>query len=159
MTYFSENDFMYLGSNYTRGMLCEYMGINPYPRVEIEKGIYKPTRFSSVFIFSTIKNRWKLHNLKKSDALFIFSGNGDHNASALIQQHRVTNNELLLFIRMTEETGFYYFGRCEYAGEYRLNGYRFPLYGLELKDTSFSLQANNINVPGEDQPGMIQPLP
>lgn len=159
MTYFSENDYMYLGANYTRGMLCEYMGITPYPRVEIEKGIYKPTRFSSVFIFSTIKNRWKLHNLKKSDALFIFSGNGDHNASALIRQHRATNNELLLFIRVTDETGFYYFGRCEYAGEYRMNGYPLPLFGLALQDTRFSILAKRIDIPVEDKPDIVGPLP
>lgn len=146
MTYFSENPELVIGENYTRGMLCDLMDIN-YCKDEIEKGMYKCSKFSSIFIFSTINNYWNYYNIKMNDSLFLFSGNGERKDQLLIQ-HKAMNCELLLFIRMCEETGFYYFGRCEFVDEYKLKGYDLPLYGLELKDTKLNI-VQEINIPTE----------
>ncbi len=148
MEFLSQNEDLIIGENYTRGMLNDLIGLQKYPRDEIEKGIYKPSRYSSVLIFSTIDNKWGYFNIKKNDTLFIFSGNGAASDQNLIR-HKEFFYELLLFIRINQDTGFYYFGRCSYEGDYELDNYTLPLYGLELLDTRFS-QVKEIDIPGEE---------
>lgn len=144
MTYFSENPYMEIGENYTRGMLCEYMDIK-YCKEEIERGIYKPNKFSSVFFFSTLENPFRYFNGRFSANEFLFSSNKNY-LDNMVTQHNLNHNELILFIRKDEETGFYYFGRCKYSGDYRIKGYGYPLYILELIDTGFS-KVKYIEVP------------
>lgn len=136
MTYFSEHPLMQIGVNYTRGMLCDYMGIK-YCKDEIERGIFKPSRYSSVFVFSTKENNWGYLNGKYTDNTYLFSSNNYYPDSKLTQ-HKIIHNELILFIRKNEESGFFYFGRCNFTEMYKVDGYKYKLYGLELIDTKFS---------------------
>lgn len=138
MTNVSSIDGLEIGDyTYTRGDLCDLMNMK-YQDDKVENGIYKPEKYSSVFIFSTIKNYLNTYyNAKYSDNTFIFSGNGEEKDYNLTK-HIEWGNELLLFIRIDENTGFYYFGRCRYTCEYEKSGYKFPLYGLELLDSLFS---------------------
>lgn len=143
MHYFSENENLEIGENYTRGQLCDLMNIKYTD--EIEGGIYKPTQYSTIILFSTIKNRARYINGKISDTEFIFSANSQF-LDPEITQHQFTKKELLLFVRIDEETGFYYFGPCDYTREYRLPNSRFPLYFLELVKTRFS-DVGDIEIP------------
>lgn len=138
MAYVSSIGGLEIGEyTYTRGDLCDLMNIK-YKNDKVEHGIYKPEKYSSVFIFSTINNYLNTYyNAKYSANTFIFSGNGGQKDFDLTK-HIERSNELLLFIRVDENTGFYYFGRCRYTCEYEKPGYNLPLYGLELLDTLFS---------------------
>lgn len=145
MPFFSKHDDLFIGDNYTRGQLSkDLMGMKVYPGSDIERGIYKPDRYSSIFLFSTINN-WQYYNARLSDDRFLFSGNGSFQDNLLVT-HKITNNEVLLFIRLTEETGFYYFGCCEYLGRFEKVNYGYPLYEVRLMNTKFS-HIKDIEVP------------
>ena len=121
--------------NYTRGQLCDLLEI-PYT-TDIERGIYKPRNFSSILFFSTINNRAGYINGKISDIEYIYSANSQ-TLDTDITQNQFTQKEMLLFVRIDQETGFYYFGRCNYIREHKLLNSRFPLYCLKLLNTKFS---------------------
>lgn len=133
MPYFSEKLDIY--ENYTRGQLCDLLNIDYTD--DIERGVYKPTHYSTIIFFSTIKNRAGYINGKISDTKFLYSSNNQY-LDPEITQHQFTQKELLLFVRIDQETGFYYFGPCKYSREYQLPNYPYPLYCLELLDTKFS---------------------
>lgn len=143
MPYFSENDNLVIGENYTRGELCDLMNIDYGD--EIEGGVFKPWNYSSILFFSTIHNNAGYINGKISDSEFLYSAN-NQNLDPEIKQHQFTGKELLLFVRIDQETGFYYFGKCNYSGNHRLPNYPYPLYVLKLKDTTFS-QMRDIEIP------------
>ncbi len=144
MPYFSENDNLEIGENYTRGMLCDLLNI-PYS-TDIERGVYKPTHYSTIIFFSTINNWAGYINGKISDTEFLYSANGQH-LDPEITQHQFTQKELLLFVRIDENTGFYYFGRCKYSREYQLPNSMFPLYCLELFDEQRFSDVKGIEIP------------
>lgn len=139
--YFSENLDIY--ENYTRGELCDLLNIDYSD--EIERGVYNPIHYSTIIFFSTIKNRAGYINGKISDTEFIYSANNQY-LDTEITQHQFTRKELLLFVRIDEKTGFYYFGRCNYSHEYKLTNSRHPLYCLELLETRFS-NVTDIEIP------------
>ena len=141
MPYFSEKLDIY--DNYTRGELCVLLGI-PY-NDEIEWGVYKPRGYSSIFLFSTINNNVGYTNRKVSDDEYLYSANNQL-LDPEITQHQITGKELLLFVRIDRETGFYYFGPCKYSHEYILPNSRYPLYCLELLETRFS-DVKGIEIP------------
>lgn len=141
MPYFSEKLDIY--ENYTRGQLCDLMSLDF--NEEIERGVYKPTHYSTIIFFSTINNWAGYINGKNSDTEFIFSANSQYLDREIIQ-HQFTRKELLLFVRINEETGFYYFGPCKYSHEYHLPNSRYPLYCLELLETKFS-NVSDIEIP------------
>ena len=142
------SDHLDCGENYSREDLCKIMQIK-YVKNEIEVGIYKPRRHSSILFFSTIENhpsyvgypsyinQPKFINGKISDTEFIFSAN-NQNLDQDITLHKITHKELLLFVRKDDTTNFYYFGQCRYLRPHELPNYPFPLYCLELLDTKFS---------------------
>ena len=136
MAYFSDKLDIY--ENYTRGQLCDLLNI-PF-NTDIVRGVYKPQNYSTIFFFSTINNWAGYINGKISDIEFLYSANSQY-----------TRKELLLFVRIDENTGFYYFGRCKYSHsrDHRLPNYLFPLYCLELLETRFS------NVIGIDIPDLF----
>lgn len=124
-----------ISENYTRGELCDLMKINYND--EIESGVYKPRNYSSIILFSTIENSLQYINGRLSDTSFIYSANRYFIDPEIISHQRM-HKELLLFVRMDIETGFYYFGRCNYSHEHNSQRSRFPLYCIELLDTKFS---------------------
>ena len=148
MDFFSDDENLEIGENYLRSELCEYMNI--VFTKDIEKGVYKPRNYSSIIFFSTIDNNPsypdypsyiilpKFINGKLSDTKFIFSSNRPDYLDPDITVHQYMQRELLLFVRIDQETGFYYFGRCKYLHEHNIPNYPFPLYCLELLDTRFS---------------------
>ena len=131
--FFSEN--LDIGENYTRGELCDLMNIR-YSE-EIECGVFKLKYYSTIILFSTIKNNLKYVNGRFSDTNFLYSSNSYCLDSDIIN-HQSFRKELLLLVRIDESTGFYYFGRCKYSHKLELPRSRFPLYCLELLDTCFS---------------------
>lgn len=133
MSLFSEKLDIY--DNYTRGELCDLLGVSY--TTDIERGVYKPASYSSILFFSTINNRAGYINGKISDTEYIYSANSQ-TLDQDITQNQFTQNEMLLFVRMDQETGFYYFGPCTYTGEYYIKQSRFPLYCLKLLKTKFS---------------------
>ena len=133
MPKFSEKLDIY--DNYTRGELCDLLGV-PY-NTDIERGIYKPANYSSILFFSTINNWAGYINGKISDPDYIYSANNQV-LDPEITQNQFIQKEMLLFVRIDQETGFYYFGQCRYLHPYELPNYPFPLYCLELLDTKFS---------------------
>lgn len=141
MPYFSEKLDNY--ENYTRGQLCDLLEI-PY-NTEIERGVYKPTHYSTIILFSTIQNRAGYVNGKISDTEFLYSANNQQLDSE-ITQHQFMGKEILLFVRIDQETGFYYFGPCKFSREYGLPGSRYPLYCLGLLTTRFS-NIKDIGIP------------
>ena len=156
LPHFSDNENLEIDWNYAyaRRDLCDYMNIE-YIREEIERGIYKPSRYSSILIFSTIDNHPsypgyqrfidKYINGKLSNTEFLFSSNY-RQLDPDITQHQIMNKELMLFVRKDESTDFFYFGRCNYSRDYELQNYPFPLYCLELLDTNFS-DVKGIEIP------------
>ena len=132
--------------NYTRGQLCDLLKI-PY-NTDIERGVYKPRNYSSFLFFSTIHNNVGYINGKISDTEFLYSANSQYLDPEIIQ-HLFTRKELLLFVRIDQNTGFYYFGPCKYSREYKFPNSRYPLYCLELLETRFS------NVIGIDIPDLF----
>ena len=150
------SDDLDIGEYYSRDDLCKIMGIR-YVRNEIEKGIYEPRRFLSILLFSTIDNhpsyidypsyinQPKFIDGKISDTVYLFSANSQY-LDQHLTQHKITQKELLLFIRKDDKTIFYFVGRCDYSCEYRLPNYPFPLYCLELLDTRFS-DVKDIDIP------------
>jgi len=146
MAYFSDKLDIY--ENYTRGQLCDLLNI-PF-NTDIVRGVYKPQNYSTIFFFSTINNWAGYINGKISDIEFLYSANNQY-LDPEITQHQFTRKELLLFVRIDENTGFYYFGRCKYSHsrDHRLPNYLFPLYCLELLETRFS------NVIGIDIPDLF----
>ena len=144
MPKFSEKLDIY--DNYTRGQLCDLLKI-PY-NTDIERGVYKPRNYSSILFFSTINNWARYINGKISDTEFLYSANNQLLDPEIIQ-HQFTLKELLLFVRMDQEKGFYYFGPCKYSHEHNLPNSRYPLYCLELLETRFS------NVIGIDIPDLF----
>jgi len=133
MPYFS--DELDICENYTRGQLCDLLNI-PF-NADIVRGVYKPQNYSTIMFFSTINNWAGYFNRKISDTEFLYSANSQ-DLDLEITQHQFTRKELVLFVRIDQETGFYYFGRCNYTREHNLPNSRFPLYCLELLDTKFS---------------------
>lgn len=156
MPFLSENESLEIGENYLRSDICEYLNIR-YKKNDIERGVYKPRRYSTIIFFSTIDNhpyyirypddinQPRFINGKLSDTSFIFSAISANLDNDIIN-HQYSNKELLLFIRKDETTGFYYFGRCKYLREEESSLSRFPLYCLELLDTRFS-EVKGIAVP------------
>jgi|LSQX01.3.fsa_nt_gb hypothetical protein len=146
MPYFSDKLDIY--ENYTRGELCDLMNIDY--NENIERAVYKPTHYSTIIFFSTIHNNPGYIDGKISDTEFLYSANNQY-LDTEITQHQFTRKELLLFVRIDQETGFYYFGRCNYSysRDHRLPNYLFPLYCLELLETRFS------NVIGIDIPDLF----
>lgn len=132
------------GENYTRGQLCDLLDIDFTD--DIERGVYKPAHYSTIILFSTINNWARYVNGKISDTEFLYSASGPFLDQELIQ-HQFTGKELLLFVRIDEETGFYYFGRCKYIHDYRLPNSRFPLYCLQLLDKQKFSDVNGIEIP------------
>ncbi len=113
--------------NYTRGMLSDIMGLDwRIVETAITQGIFKPTGFNSILLFSTLDNTAHI-NFKLDDYRFVYTA----------IHININNNEILLFIRENQETGFYYFGRCNYIEEVQLSGFR-CLCILDLIDTKFS---------------------
>lgn len=141
MPLFSEKLDIY--DNYTRGELCDLLRV-PY-NTDIERGVYKPANYSSILFFSTINNRAGYINGKISDTEYIYSANTQV-LDPEITQNQFTQKEMLLFVRIDQETGFYYFGRCNYTHEHILSNSRFPLYCLKLLNTNFSI-VSGIEVP------------
>lgn len=133
MPYFSKKLDFY--DNYTRGELSDLLGV-PFT-TDIERGVYKPINYSTIILFSTIKNRAGYVNGKISDTVFLYSANNQYLDSEITQQ-QFMQTELLLFVRIDEETGFYYFGSCKYSHEYKLPNSRFPLYCLVILKTRIS---------------------
>ncbi len=156
MPYLSEKENLEIDWNYaySRRVLCNYMNIE-YVKEEIERGIFKPNRFPSILIFSTIDNHpgypgyltylERYINGKISDNEFLYSSN-NQSLDPDITQHQIMKKELLLFVRKDDTTDFYYFGRCNYSHEYNLPNYPYPLYCLELMDTRFS-DVRDIEIP------------
>ncbi len=148
MNYFSVN-LDIGGDRYTRGDLCDLMGLD-YKKIreDFEKGVYKAPRFSSIFIFSSIDNALSYYNRVIDDSTFLYSGTPSGYSDEYLTQHRVQKNELLLFIREDDfnDLGFLYFGRCELIGKFSLKKYFLPVYKLKLLETSFSLQ-KDIGIP------------
>lgn len=155
MPFLSENENLEIGENYLRSDICEYLNIRYTD--DIERGVYKPTHYSTIIFFSTINNhpyyirypddinQPRFINGKLSDTSFIFSAISADLDNDIIN-HQYCNKELLLFIRKDETTGFYFFGRCKYLQEYSSPRSVFPLYCLELLDTRFS-EVKGIAVP------------
>ena len=141
MAYFSDKLDIY--ENYTRGQLCDLLNI-PF-NTDIVRGVYKPQNYSTIFFFSTINNWAGYINGKISDIEFLYSANNQY-LDPEITQHQFTRKELLLFVRIDENTGFYYFGRCKYSREYGLPHYQYPLYCIELLKTRFS-NVSDIEIP------------
>ncbi len=143
MSILSENLDLY--ENYTRGMISDIIGLN-WNTVEsaITQGIYKPPGVNSILLISTLNNLAHI-NFKLNDRMFVYT-----------EIHfNVGNNEILLFIRENQETGFYYFGRCNYLEEVQVMNFR-CLCILKLLDAKFS-KVEGINIPGiENQHQKIQ---
>lgn len=142
MPYFSEKLDIY--DNYTRGELCDLLNIDFGEH--IEGGVFHPLGYSSIFLFSTIHNNAGYTNGKLSDTEYFHSSN-HHFLNTDIIQHQITGKELLLFVRIDQETGFYYFGKCNYQHPYELINYQFPLYLLKLEDGNHFSKVKNIEIP------------
>ena len=92
MPYLSENENLEIGENYTRGELCDLMNIDYTD--EIERGIYKPTHYSTFLFFSTIHNNAGYINGNLSNTEFLYSANRQY-LDTEITQHRFNLKELL----------------------------------------------------------------
>jgi hypothetical protein len=152
-----------IGENYTRGELCDLMHYSWKESInDIYCGIYKPSSYSSVFLFSTINNPFGYRNFSLNDNNFVFSGRNIDiynydieaklpklmgNTDDVLTMHKLLNNELLLFIRLTAETGFYYFGKAEFINSYSIKKYYHPIYHIQLLETTFSAQSKKIELP------------
>ncbi len=141
-----------IGDNYLRSDICALMG-KSYEKDAIERGIYKPKFFDSVILFSTLKNESGYINFQLDEKHYIFSGKRNFNDTNLIN-HYMNGYELLLFIRETQETGFYYYGSSKYCGEAinleivakMLKIYQLPFYIVELLETTLS-KVSEIHIP------------
>lgn len=142
MPKFSEKLDIY--DNYTRGQLCDLLKI-PY-NTDIERGVYKPRNYSSILFFSTINNRARYINGKISDTEFLYSANNQLLDPEIIQ-HQFTLKELLLFVRIDQETGFYYFGQCRYLRPHELQNYPLTPYCLELTENRRFSDVKDIDIP------------
>ena len=133
MPYFSDNENLEIGENYTRGMLADYLNTR-YVKEKIERRTYVTPHYSSIIFFSTIDNTYRSVEGRLSDTIFVFS-----RGNYIIGDNESMHKEILLFVRMDDSTGFYYFGRCNYYEEYEnLENYADSFYFLELMDTRFS---------------------
>ena len=88
--------------------------------------------------FSTNNKNIGYINGRLSNTKIIFSSTAPHYLESDVTNHQLIQKELLLFVRIDQETGFYYFGRCNYSREHNLPNYPFLLYCLELLDTRIS---------------------
>lgn len=140
-----------IGENYTRGEISDLMHYSWRESInEIYCGIYKPSSYSSVLLFSTINNPFGYKNWPESDDLYIFSGRHidtyTGNTDDCLTKHKLFNYELLLFIRQSSETGFFYYGKSEFVKQVTIRKYYHPIYVIRLLETKFSSQAKNLNL-------------